>query len=84
MDDYSKISKSVNKFAVDIYQELLQNGSKAGGNLISSPLSIFTVLSMTSLGSTGNTADEFTKVLHIADLEEATLPEKTRTAPLKH
>ena len=76
MDDSSKISKSVNKFAVEIYQELLQNGMKAGGNLIFSPLSVFAVLSMTSLGSAGNTADELTKVLHIADVDEATFARK--------
>ena len=59
-----KLAQSQNAFATDLYAQLHQNP----GNLFFSPQSIATALSMTFIGSKGDTATEMAKVLHLQDL----------------
>ena len=56
-----EVSKSNNKFAIDLYKLLAK---KEEGNVFVSPLSISTALAMTSIGATGETKKEMDKVLH--------------------
>ena len=56
-----EVSKSNNKFAIDLYKLLAK---KEEGNVFVSPLSISTALAMTSIGATGETKKEMEKVLH--------------------
>src|SRR5262249_9072455 len=56
----SPAADGLNRFAGDIYGELAQKP----GNLVFSPLSISTALSMALAGARGKTAQEMTSVVH--------------------
>ncbi len=62
-------AKTVNQFAVDLYQKLAQED----GNLFFSPTSISSALAMTWTGTRGTTAAEFSQVLHLNGGREQTL-----------
>jgi serpin B len=53
-------AQSLNRFSASIYGQLAKNG---GGNLVVSPFSISTALSMVMAGARGETAAELAKVL---------------------
>lgn len=59
VDKLSSISENNNNFAFNMFREL--NSNK---NIVFSPFSIYTALSITSLGAGGTTKDEFDKVLN--------------------
>jgi len=59
------IVTSNNMFSVELYKELSQ--SSPGKNLLFSPVSIFTALSMTYEGARGQTEVEMRKVLHLPE-----------------
>lgn len=54
-------SDAVNAFALDVYEHLQHEE----GNLLFSPLSLSTALSMTARGAAGQTATEMQQVLHL-------------------
>lgn len=54
------IAQGFNQFALDSYAQ----ASRRGENVIFSPFSIFTALSMTLAGARGQTAEEIARVLH--------------------
>ncbi|HEX4053549.1 MAG TPA: serpin family protein [Tepidisphaeraceae bacterium] len=53
----------VDRFAADLYGRL----APAQGNVLCSPLSIYTALMMTAAGARGDTAREMSTVLHVPD-----------------
>lgn len=59
IDELSSLSENSNTFAFNIFKEL--NSDK---NIVFSPFSIYTALSIASLGAGGTTKDEFDKVLN--------------------
>ncbi len=59
VDELSSLSENNNTFAFNMFREL--NSDK---NIVFSPFSIYTALSITSLGAGGTTKDEFDKVLN--------------------
>jgi len=59
--DASKLARSSNAFGFDLYQRL----RRAPGNLVISPASITTALTMTWGGAKGKTAAQMKKVLHL-------------------
>jgi serpin B len=56
----SQIAKANNAFAIDLYSQL----AKQPGNLVVSPFSIDTALTMAYAGARGNTAKQMADVLH--------------------
>ncbi len=58
--DLTQWADSTNAFSAGLYRQI----SEPGKNLIYSPYSISSALSMTSLGALGETRDEMQKVLH--------------------
>jgi serpin B len=59
----NQIAKANNAFAIDLYKNL----AKEPGNLVMSPFSIDTALTMTYAGARGNTAKQMADVLHFAN-----------------
>jgi len=59
--DAAKLARSSNAFGFDLYQRL----RRAPGNLVISPASITTALTMTWGGAKGKTAAQMKKVLHL-------------------
>jgi len=59
-----KLAQSQNAFATDLFAQLHEHP----GNLVFSPQSIATALSMTFIGAKGDTSTEMAKVLHLQDL----------------
>lgn len=55
--------EAVNRFALDLYQDV----QKTDGNLIFSPASLSVALTMTWAGAAGHTATEMQQVLHLSD-----------------
>ena len=57
--------RASNRFLIDLYQALDgSSGSSDEGNIILSPFSIFTGLSLLQLGTAGDTRDSFQSALH--------------------
>ena len=67
------VAESTNKFALDLYQCLRNDGSFVNENLFYSPTSLFVALAMTSSGAKGKTAEEIMKVLHLASVPTSDL-----------
>lgn len=63
----SELSNALLTFSVDFYQKLLTENSGSPKNVVVSPFSIATALSMTLAGARGQTADEITRLLHTGD-----------------
>jgi len=61
-----EIVKAHTTFAIDLYKILLKNNARQ--NEFLSPYSISTILGLTTAGARGRTAEEMSKVLHIADI----------------
>ncbi|MGD0462890.1 MAG: serpin family protein [Tepidisphaeraceae bacterium] len=59
----SAAAEDVNRFAADLYGRL----SAPHGNLLYSPLSVYSALMMTAAGARGQTAREMSAVLRVAD-----------------
>ncbi|KAF7993543.1 hypothetical protein HCN44_010138 [Aphidius gifuensis] len=59
------VSTGINQFSMELYERLVSDGNK--NNMIFSPLSVWMVLSMASLGSQGKTKSQLTNVLHLND-----------------
>ncbi|XP_068092890.1 leukocyte elastase inhibitor-like [Hyperolius riggenbachi] len=68
------ISKSINEFSLDIFKEI-DNANK-NSNILFSPVSITSSLSLVLLGAKGDTAYQIEKVLHFSDEEDASGSEK--------
>ncbi len=66
-----------NALSADLYGVL----GKAPGNLVYSPLSVSTALTMTWLGARGETRDQMTRVLHLDDVKGADASMLTAAAP---
>merc|ERR1711874_491261 len=63
--DLGELARSSNSFLIDLYQALEgPSGESEGGNIIISPFSIFTGLSLLHLGTAGDTRDNFQTALH--------------------
>jgi serpin B len=71
--DIEKVSNSANKFGIDIFssieKEIRKNQDSNTKNIFISPYSIFTALSMTNNGASGNLREGMSDVLHIKDYE---------------
>ena len=67
------VAESANKFALDLYQCLRNDGILANENLFYSPASLLIALAMTSYGAKGETAEEIMKVLHLASITKSDL-----------
>jgi serpin B len=59
----NQIAKANNAFAIDLYKNL----AKEPGNLVVSPFSVDTALTMAYAGARGNTAKQMAAVLHFAN-----------------
>ncbi len=60
-------SESVNKFAFDMYEQLIKNND---GNVAFSPLGLYTALAQLYIGSYGEARDEIGKALYIEEGNE--------------
>ncbi len=60
-DDMQVVADANNRFALDLYAQLREEK----GNLIFSPYSVHTALSMTAVGARGTTREQMLKVLHL-------------------
>lgn len=58
------VAKASNKFGVDLFRILAAKDGSNLKNVFFSPISLSTVLAMTSLGARGDTATEMAKTLH--------------------
>lgn len=61
-----EFSEVINKFANDIYNQCCKQS--VGQNVILSPLSIQTAISLALMGAKGKTAEEIKSVLHLGDI----------------
>ncbi|MFS8066641.1 MAG: serpin family protein [Byssovorax sp.] len=68
-DDIKEFATSNNAFAFDLFAKLRTRK----GNLVISPFSLSTTLTMTWAGAHGETADQMKKVLHLAGTTEQVL-----------
>ena len=59
------VAQSENKFALDLYEILRNEGNLVTENLFYSPASLLIALAMTCLGARGKTAEELASVLHL-------------------
>ncbi len=59
--EYINYSESVNRFALDMYMEMVKGTDE---NIIFSPLSLSITMALVYTGSEGKTSDEIKKVLH--------------------
>uniref|UniRef100_A0A1E1XBS3 Putative serpin n=1 Tax=Amblyomma aureolatum TaxID=187763 RepID=A0A1E1XBS3_9ACAR len=64
------LSSATLAFSFDLYKQLLAFASGSGRNVVVSPFSIATTLSMTLAGARGRTADEIAAVLHTGKLND--------------
>uniref|UniRef100_G3MLE6 Serpin domain-containing protein n=1 Tax=Amblyomma maculatum TaxID=34609 RepID=G3MLE6_AMBMU len=64
------LSSAVLAFSLDLYKQLLTGARGSGQNVVVSPFSIATALSMTLAGARGLTADEITAALHTGKLND--------------
>merc|ERR1719219_1732047 len=62
--DLRNLSRANNEFLIDLYAILDDHGSSSSDNIIISPFSIFTGLSLLHLGTAGDTKENFEKKLH--------------------
>lgn len=63
-----------NQFALDLYQQYLNDDSVSGGNIFFSPISIHSALSMTYEGATGDTASQIMDSMYLVEDDELRLP----------
>lgn len=59
------VSRSIKQFSTQLYEKIVSDENK--NNMIFSPLSVWMVLSMATLGSQGKTKSQLTNVLHLND-----------------
>src|SRR5262249_19661684 len=69
MSETARFARSSNTFGFDLYTPL----ARKPGNLVVSPASISTALTMTWVGARGDTAAQMKRVLHFEDTPQATL-----------
>ncbi len=71
--DVDKVANSANKFGIDMFgsieKEIRKNQDSDTKNIFISPYSIFTALSMTNNGASGNLREGISDILHIKDYE---------------
>uniref|UniRef100_A0A131XN02 Putative serine proteinase inhibitor n=1 Tax=Hyalomma excavatum TaxID=257692 RepID=A0A131XN02_9ACAR len=67
----TEVSNTVQAFSIDLYKQLLVNDTGNTKNVVASPFSIATILSMTLAGARGATAEEVAGVLHIQSAKDA-------------
>ncbi|XP_077537216.1 iris-like isoform X3 [Haemaphysalis longicornis] len=63
----TELSNALLAFSFDVYKQLLAENSGSAKNVVVSPFSIATALSMTLAGARGRTAHEITRLLHTAE-----------------
>lgn len=60
----AELSHAVLAFGVDLYKQFIVNAGRNARNVVASPFSIATTLSMTLAGARGHTAEEIANALH--------------------
>ncbi len=60
--DAAEVARSVNSFGFDLQAALM---AEEGGNVVTSPLSVATLLAMVAVGAGGETAEQMAEVLHL-------------------
>ncbi|GAB0096979.1 uncharacterized protein DMENIID0001_125650 [Sergentomyia squamirostris] len=76
MADPIPLTKSFSKFAIQLYQECV---AEKGGNVIISPFSIQTALSLALMGATGGTLQEMSNVMGYQNQDKKTIAENFGT-----
>uniref|UniRef100_A0A6B2EHF1 Putative serine protease inhibitor 4 n=1 Tax=Phlebotomus kandelakii TaxID=1109342 RepID=A0A6B2EHF1_9DIPT len=72
MADPVPVSKSFSKFAIQLYQQCV---AEKGGNVIISPFSVQSALSLALMGATGETAREMSSTMGYADPDRNAIAE---------
>lgn len=67
----TELSNALLAFSTDAYKQLLIEDRGSTNNIVFSPFSIATALSMTLAGARGQTAEEITRILHAGELTGA-------------
>jgi serine protease inhibitor len=65
--DAAQAARSVNAFGFGLHAALMAG---EGGNVVTSPLSVATLLAMVAAGAGGETAQQMSKVLHLDDVRD--------------
>lgn len=65
--DAAAVSQSVNAFGFDLQVALMADG---GGNVVTSPLSVATLLAMVAVGAGGETAEQMAEVLNLDSVRD--------------
>ena len=63
-DSSEKVVEANNRFAIDLYQQLVSDPDQTGENIFFSPWSISSALAITYEGARGTTAEEIQSVFH--------------------
>jgi serpin B len=63
--DMQAISEGHNRFAFDLYAQLVADEKQKGKNVFFSPYSVHTALAMTATGAKGATRDQMVQALHL-------------------
>ena len=66
--DAVELARSVNAFGFDLQAALM--AGEQGGNVVTSPLSVATLLAMVAVGADGETAEQMATVLYLDDVRD--------------
>lgn len=65
--DAVEVARSVNEFGFDLQAALM---TEEGGNVVTSPLSVATLLAMVAVGAGGETAEQMAEVLYLDEVRD--------------